>query len=48
MQLHGDAKSLVDGLAEFFDLALRRGDATCVIAPADVREGLAARLQYAA
>jgi CheY-like chemotaxis protein len=46
MQLHGDAKSLVDGLAGFFDLALRRGDATCVIAPADVREGLAARLQH--
>ncbi len=45
MQLHGDAKSFLDGLAGFFDLALRRGDATCVIAPADVREGLAARLQ---
>jgi len=45
MQLHGHAKSLLDALAGFFDLALRRGDATCVIAPADVREGLAARLQ---
>ena len=45
MQLHGDAKSFLEGLAGLFDLVLRRGDATCVIAPADVREGLAARLQ---
>jgi DNA-binding NarL/FixJ family response regulator len=45
MQLHGDAKSFLDGLAGFFDLALRRGDATCVIATAEVREGLADRLQ---
>jgi CheY-like chemotaxis protein len=45
MQLHDDPKIFLDGLAEFFDLALRRGDATCVIATADVRDGLAARLQ---
>ena len=45
MQLHGGEQSFLDSLAGFFDLALRRGDATCVIAPADVREGLAARLQ---
>jgi DcmR-like sensory protein len=30
----------VDSLAALFDLALRRGDATCVIASPDVREGL--------
>jgi len=45
MQLHDDPKVFLDGLAGFFDLALRRGDATCVIATADVREGLADRLQ---
>src|SRR5688572_31815956 len=36
MQLHRDGKSLLDGLAACFDLALRRGDATCVIATARV------------
>jgi len=44
MQLHGDATSFLDSLAAFFDLALRRGDATCVIATEHVREGLAARM----
>jgi len=34
-----------DGLAAFFDLALRRGDATCVIATEDVRDGLGRRLR---
>jgi len=45
MQLHGDALSFLDGLAGFFDLTLRRGDATCVISTADIRDGLAKRLQ---
>jgi CheY-like chemotaxis protein len=47
MQLHGDLESFLDGLAAFFGLALRRGDATCVIATEDVREGLGRRLQAA-
>jgi CheY-like chemotaxis protein len=47
MQLHGDLDSFLDGLAEFFDLALRRGDATCVIATEDVREGVGRRLSAA-
>lgn len=45
MQVHGDVESLLDGLAGFFDLALRLGDATCVIAPERVREGLGDRLR---
>ena len=45
MQVHRDGESLLDGLAACFDLALRRGDATCAIATPPVREGLAARLQ---
>ena len=45
MQLYGETVSLLDELDTFFDLALRRGDATCIIAPKDIREGLAARLQ---
>ena len=45
MQLHGDVESFLDGLAAFFDLALRRGDATCVIATERVREGLGDRLR---
>jgi CheY-like chemotaxis protein len=47
MQLHGDLESFLDGLAAFFDLALRRGDATCVIATEDVREGVGSRLRAA-
>jgi two-component system nitrate/nitrite response regulator NarL len=45
MQLHAGVESLLDGVAAFFDLALRRGDATCVIATPRVREGLSARLR---
>jgi DNA-binding NarL/FixJ family response regulator len=45
MLLHEDADSFLDELAGFFDIALRRGDATCVIATRDVREGLEGRLQ---
>ena len=45
MLLHEDAKSFLDQLAGFFDIALRRGDATCVIATGDVREGLGDRLR---
>ena len=45
MQLYGDSSTFVDGLATFFDLALERGDATCVITSSDVREGLETRLR---
>jgi CheY-like chemotaxis protein len=45
IQLHRGAESLLDGLAGFFELALRRGDATCVIATKEIREGLAERLR---
>jgi hypothetical protein len=44
MQMYGPAESVVDELAAFFDLALRQGDATCVIAPGDIRDALAVRL----
>ena len=45
MQLHDGVEPFLDGLADFFDLALRRGDATCVIATRRVREGVADRLR---
>ena len=45
MQVHGDVESLLDGLAGLFDLALRLGDATCVISTEQIREGLADRLR---
>jgi DNA-binding NarL/FixJ family response regulator len=44
MHLHDGAEPLADSLAAFFDLALRQGDATCVIAPVEIREALAVRL----
>jgi DNA-binding NarL/FixJ family response regulator len=44
MQLRNDPESFMDDLAGFFDLALRHGDATCVIATAQVRQGLHERL----
>jgi CheY-like chemotaxis protein len=44
MQLHDGAEPF-DRLAAFFDLALRQGDATCVIAPVEIREALAVRLR---
>src|SRR5262245_10289260 len=40
MHLHDDVESSLDSLVALFDQALRRGDATCVIATPDVREGL--------
>lgn len=45
VQLHAGVESFIDGLAALFDLALRRGDATCVIATERVREGLGDRLR---
>jgi CheY-like chemotaxis protein len=45
MQVHGDDESFLDGLATLFDLALRLGDATCVIAPERIRQGLGDRLR---
>ena len=45
MQVHRDCETFLDGLAAFFDLALQRGDATCVIATKDIRTGLGARLR---
>jgi DNA-binding NarL/FixJ family response regulator len=45
--LHGDIESFLDDLAACFDLALRQGDATCVIATEDMREGLGRRLRAA-
>jgi CheY-like chemotaxis protein len=47
MQVHGDVECFLDGLASFFNLALRRGDATCVIGTDEVREGLSRRLRAA-
>jgi CheY-like chemotaxis protein len=47
MQVHSGLECFLDGLASLFDLALRRGDATCVIATEDVREGLGRRLRAA-
>jgi len=40
MQLYRDPDSFLDGLAAFLDLALRRGDATCVIGCENIRDGL--------
>ena len=45
MQLYGETGPFLDEVESFFDLALRRGDATCIIAQPDIREGLTARLQ---
>jgi CheY-like chemotaxis protein len=45
MQVYADPESFLDSLAVFFDLALRRGDATCVISGEDIRTGLTARLR---
>jgi CheY-like chemotaxis protein len=47
MQLYGDAGSFLDRLAAFLDLALRRGDATCVIGAENIRDGLDWRLRDA-
>ena len=45
MHLRHDPKSFIDDVASFFDVALRRGDATCIIATADVRQGVHERLR---
>ena len=45
MQLHDNPETFLDDVAGLFDLALRRGDATCVIATAHVRQGLDERLR---
>ena len=45
MQVRHDPEIFLDDLASFFDLALRRGDATCVIGTAQVRHGLHERLR---
>ena len=45
MQLYQDEDLFVDGLAELFDLALRDGDATCIIAGRRICDGLADRLR---
>jgi CheY-like chemotaxis protein len=45
MQTYDDLETFLDGLAALFERALRRGDATCLIATRPVREGVDARLQ---
>ena len=45
MQVHGDEADFLDGTADFFHLALQRGDATCLIATPALREGLTHRLE---
>ena len=45
MQVYGDDESFLDGLATLFDLALRLGDATAVIAPERLRQSLGDRLR---
>lgn len=45
MQVYRDPHAFIAGVADFFDLALRRGDATCVIVTEDIRNGLRDRLQ---
>ena len=45
MQVYDGVELFADGLADCLDLALQRGDATCVIATRPVREGLRDRLR---
>ena len=45
VQLRNDSEQFLDDVASFFDFALRGDDATCVIATAQVREGLHERLR---
>lgn len=47
MQLYHDHERFLDGLATVFDLALQRGDATCVIGTEALRDGLGDRLRSA-
>jgi hypothetical protein len=45
VQVHRNVHSFLEDLAAFFDLALRRGDATCVIATSEIRDGLSRHLR---
>ena len=45
MHLRHDPESLMDDVVSFFDVALRCGDATCIIATADIRKGVHERLR---
>ena len=45
LQLHRNGDAFLDGLGDFFHLALQRGDATCLIATEPVRVGVSARLK---
>lgn len=45
MLLHAGSKPFLDGLANFFHHALRRGDATCAIVTPPVRDALNERLR---
>jgi len=45
MQLHRNAATFLDGVADFFHLALQRGDATCLIATQPVRAQVGVRLR---
>jgi hypothetical protein len=44
MQVYRGLEPYLDGLAALYDRALRRGDATCLVATREVREGLRERL----
>ena len=45
IDLHDDAATFLNRVSGYFDLALKRGDATCVIADEETREGLSQRLR---
>jgi CheY-like chemotaxis protein len=45
MQLYDDEATFADGIAALFDLSLRNGEATCIIADREVRDALAERLR---
>jgi DNA-binding NarL/FixJ family response regulator len=45
VQVRRNLHSFLEDVATLFDLALRRGDATCVIASGEVRDGLSVRLR---
>jgi CheY-like chemotaxis protein len=45
VHVHDDEESLANALVWYFDVALHRGDATCLIATAPIRERVTARLQ---
>lgn len=45
VQLHRNGEAFLDGVGDFFHLALQRGDATCLIATEAVRAGVRMRLR---